>query len=196
MSGFWIVALLCLWAFAVVLGLLVLGLLRRIAPILERAEAMASSTAASPGLPPGSALPPFEVVSGDGRKLKSSDLVGSPFVLLFVSSGCAPCKRLGEEMRRANEGSLVVDVVVVADQSDAGIDFPEWEYATLAYQSEGQVSRALGSSATPHAFAIGSSGVVVAAGFPNTLNQLKALANQAREGGDVPTTHVKEVVSA
>jgi hypothetical protein len=194
-SAFWIAALVSLWLIVAILALLVLGLLRRIAPILERAEAIISSEPAPPGLSPGSLMPPFEVTTVDSRRIAASDLIGKPFVLLFVSSGCAPCARLAEQIGEAGDPDLGFDLLVVADDSDAGVEFGEWGSARVAYQVDHEVSHAFETSATPHAFVISGSGTVVAAGYPSTLAQLQALANRSEKGGDEATTDVKEAMS-
>jgi thiol-disulfide isomerase/thioredoxin len=184
MSELWIAALLSLWLIVALLAFLVLGLLRRIAPILERAEAALSPPTAPPGLPVGSSTPPFELMTADGRSLPSANLLGRPFVLLFVSSGCAPCRLLAERVREVGL-DLLAELIVVADETEVGADVGDWPSATLAYQRDHEVSHAFATSATPHAFAINRSGTIVAAGFPNTLDRLQTLAGQAQEGGDL-----------
>jgi thiol-disulfide isomerase/thioredoxin len=183
MSGFWIAAFLVLASFVAIQGLLVLGLLRRFAPVLERAEgALGSASGGHGGLSPGAKAPPFELRSANGGKLTSSQLAGRPYVLLFVRSGCAPCKRLAEEIRVSGEDPASgVELVVVANDAAGGMGFLDGPRTVILHQADDDVSRAFATTATPHAFAIDSSETVVATGYPNTLKQLQALAREARK---------------
>jgi AhpC/TSA family len=183
-SGLWIAALVSLWLIVAVLALLVLGLLRRIAPILERTEAAVHSPTSAPGLPPGNSLPAFDLTTADGKTMAAASLLGQPFVLFLVRSGCAPCRKLAEDVREA-DFELPVELLVVADDGDGEADIGEWPSpATLVYQRDHEVSRALATFATPHAFAVDAYGTIVATGFPDTLDRLQVLARKALEGGD------------
>lgn len=197
MSGAWIAAFLALWAVVLLLGLLVLGLLRRIGPVLERAEFVASS-AVGPGigLPLGTTVPDFELSLANGEAISAADLRGRPYVLLFVSSGCAPCRGLAAEIRTREGPAPLADLIVVAAESDADAALTDAPYATLAFQSGRAVSDAFGTSATPHAFAVDTSGTVVASSFPNTLDHLEALAREASRGGDRQTSDARDAVVA
>jgi AhpC/TSA family len=195
MSGVWMVAFFGLSCLVLVEAALVLGLLRRTAPILERSEAVLRSAPGSGGLLPGSQVPSFELDSVDDGKLTAMDLSGRPYVLLFVSSGCAPCRRLAEELRASRDGPTPgVEVVVVFNGAGSGTEAEDWPGVTLAYQSDGEVARAFGTTATPHAFAISRSETVVATGHPNTLERLRELADRALTAGD-ERTHDKNYLT-
>ncbi|WP_273845797.1 hypothetical protein [Rubrobacter calidifluminis] len=72
MSWPWEAAIVVLWVVVLVLCVMVLGMLRRIAPVLARAEKIIElQQTLSPGiggLEPGSEVTPFEVVA-DGDKV-------------------------------------------------------------------------------------------------------------------------------
>jgi hypothetical protein len=183
-NGFWIAVVVVLWFLVALLAFLVLGLLRRIAPVLERAEGVIASSVVPPGIGVGTKLPRFELRTSNGEAVTASEFVGEPFVLLFVSSGCAPCRGLIDDLSGVDTSVLAAELVIVIDQSDVCEIDPLGPKVVVAYQKDHSVSDAFGTSATPHAFAIDRAGRVAAVGFPNTLDQLVALTQQSRGGGD------------
>lgn len=183
MSGPWIAVVVVLWVVVVVLGVVVLGLLRRVGDVLAAVEARLQQPVASVsnGLPVGARVPRFEAVTESGETVSSGRLgVGGVYVLL--RSGCGPCDGLVGELAGLADPLAGVRLVLVGDdtveQRDrlAGVD------AVRVYQREGQVSRAFACTAVPYAFAVdgdgdGDGGVVVAAGAADRLSQLRALAD-------------------
>jgi hypothetical protein len=196
-NSFWIAALLVLWLVTGVLAALVLGLLRRIAPILERAETMASSAVTPPpGLSPGTTVPSFELTKVGGGTVTSAGLLGTGFVMLFVSSGCRPCRKLAEEIRRGDPSGLAVELIVVADESDVDAELGQWPSATLTFQRGQRVSSAFRTSATPHGFAIDSAGTVLATAFPSSLETLRFLADRVGFRRDASRQAARSAVPA
>lgn len=98
MSGMWVAVIVTLWV--VVLGLVVVvtGVLRRIAVVLERQPA----TSVAPGMPsgpaPGSRLPDLLVAEKGGRALGLSQVPG-PFVMAILTSTCSPCLTVADWVR-------------------------------------------------------------------------------------------------
>jgi AhpC/TSA family len=194
MSAFWMAAVIAVWLVVALLALVVLGLLRQIAPILERADAVLAGQPTHPGLPVGSPIPTFALTAADGSTLTDTSLVGTPFTLLFVSSGCEPCRRLAAALRE-DDVDLPVELIVVADELDLLSQLGEWPTATLTSQSAHQVSEAFRTGATPHAFAIDRGGTIAAAGFPNTAQRLMSLIEPTLEGGDAQVATPRTAVS-
>lgn len=88
------VAVVGLWVTVLVTLLLVLGLARRILPILEQAEKglrdRNAPVGAGTGLAPGPVVPDFELARSDGSAVRLSQLVDTPGVFVFVDAHCDP----------------------------------------------------------------------------------------------------------
>jgi thiol-disulfide isomerase/thioredoxin len=187
MSAAWIAAYGVLAAGLVTLALLFVGLLRRVAYVLEQAEGHLSAvaeagaaTSGAGGLAPGSPVPAALATRADGGPFSTTDLHGRESIVLFLTSTCAPCKALARELRRKGrrqlEGVRLVAVVRDELERDAlGLDGVE-----IVYQPDFALARAFETSASPHAFAVDPNGTVVARSTPNTVSRLQELADAAR----------------
>lgn len=184
MSSGWIAAFVALWVIVLVLGLALLGVLRRIGNVLERAEAGLSGALRPPGLEPGSPVPAFEGIDDDGATFGPVDLYGRRSLLVFLSADCPPCRLLADELRKVGADHLGAEAIVVVDDSPPGREFAAGLPLRVVYQQARGISAAFQSTATPHAFAIDERGVVVDADAPNTLAVLALLAGQLQKGGD------------
>jgi hypothetical protein len=176
----WIVAYGVLAAVVLVVAVLMLGVLRRVVPLLENVEA-GSQAMLPAGLPLGSRVPEFVALAPDGSPFDESDLGDDPAVLLFIGAGCPPCEALAAEVR-AHERRFPARVVAIAVDTEANRDFLSGLPLEVAYH-DGSVTRAFETSAMPHAFAI-SGGAVMRAAVPHTVADLGALALAALKGGD------------
>ena len=181
MTGPWIVAFLALWAVVLVLAVLVLGLLRRIGPVLERAERairMSDALAHVDGLPPGATVPGFEVVDPGGRRLAFVDAGPGDRVVLFVDADCPACSGLADALA-AEPGIAQQPIVVVSGKAT-----PVGHYARLAAaglpvfgQPDGAASAAFQQQAFPYAVALSATRTVVAALIPGSPADLMKLAD-------------------
>jgi hypothetical protein len=185
MSGPWIAAWLALSTLVVITTFLVLGLLRRVSPLLEQAESALRSAGSGPGplqgLPIGTELPQFEARDVRGSVITDADLAGTPAVVLFIDPGCGPCERLMAELRSGWAGEQGARLwVVTGNGHERELDLSG--KATVLLQSDERVSRAFQTSITPHAFAIGIDGTIVNRDIPDSTDALVKLARQAREG--------------
>jgi hypothetical protein len=186
MSGPWIAAFLALSTLVVIMALLVLGLLRRVSPLLEQAESALRNAGSVPGplqgLPIGAELPQFEARDIRGSVVTEADFAGTPAVVLFIDPGCRPCERLVAELRRGWEVQQGARLwVITGDGHESDLDLPG--QATVLVQSDDRISRAFQTSITPHAFAIGVNGTIVNRDIPDSTDALVKLARQALEGG-------------
>jgi hypothetical protein len=123
MSWPWIVAFIALWVIVLVLAVIVLGMMRRMAPLLDRVERLASRQNLSPdhaGLPVGSEVPSFEVSDAAGKRLRFAQELPMPAVFLFLESGCPPCEDLVEELMKRAEYLRDAPIYVIPKDSDAG----------------------------------------------------------------------------
>lgn len=168
-----------------ILTLLVIGLLRRATPVLERAErllAAGGSAGALEGLPVGALVDSFVVDAAD-RQVPSTDVLTSPLsTVLFLSTHCEPCQRLSAEMAGRHWDNPSAPLVVVQSVDRGSDPLPVVADAVMYTQGESQpVSAAFGTNISPHAFVVESNGTVVAKVVPESLTQLWQVAAQAAD---------------
>lgn len=183
MSGPWVAAFAALWLVTLLNTAVVLGGLRRIANVLERAEARLPGEGPAFGAAVGSAIDPFDLVDEGGRELGWAELVREPTIFLFMSKHCAACDGLAEHLAGSREQVDGVPLVVVVD--DGAEARPEGLPPDLSvlYQRDGAATRALDNRATPQAYVLDPSGVVLGRRVPATLDDLRDLAWFQRNGG-------------
>lgn len=181
MNGPWIAAFIAVSLVALFNGAVTVGLLRRIGSVLERAEAiLQTSVSTGPGgLPAGSAIPEFEAHRADGSAVGRSEIRHSTIV--FMSSGCQPCKRLAADLREhwLSLSSVTSLVVVLNDPSEADeLDLPG--DTPIIYQRERRMAAAFRSSATPHVFVTDGT-QIIGNGTPNSIAGVFALIPARKE---------------
>lgn len=186
MTAPWIAALVVLWILVLSLAIVCLGLLRRIAPVLERAE---TSLAGFPielqpgGLEAGSSLPTFSARTLDGVAFTDEEMRGHESIAIFFESGCPACRALEAELRAADVAALGLPIYVVVRESEETAAFAALKVDVIV-DEDNSVKRAFRSNVAPHAFAISADGVVTASGTPNTFDGLRLLAHELRQGGE------------
>ena len=90
-----------LWLTVFVVAYLVLGMLRRMLPVLTEAEGIladARRRARTGGLDVGARIPDFEVMTVSGERLSRSDLIGPRTILLFLGPRCPACERFTQDL--------------------------------------------------------------------------------------------------
>jgi thiol-disulfide isomerase/thioredoxin len=182
LSTAWVVAYFVLAGAVVTLALLVLGSMRRIAFVLERAESrLSAGTSVSPGgLAPGAPVPAAAALRADGSPFDTGELAGRRTIVLFLSSSCAPCKGLARELEREKElDTLPAELVVVVPDAEAA-ETLGLERIPVVFQPDHALARAFDTTTTPHGFLVDASKTVVASATPNTLRDLRRLAGQHR----------------
>jgi hypothetical protein len=171
----WEITVVILCVAVAALSIIVLGLLRQVTPVLERAAATAGGQ--SPliiGPTTGNPLPDFTAAGADGL-MTGTQLRGSPAVLLFLTQGCGPCQDLAHQMRNADLGPLADQLVIITGPDDAqALGIPA--HLMVLTERDRQVSDALSVNGTPFAIAVDPDGIVKAARVPNTIAQLEDLA--------------------
>lgn len=193
----WIVAFVTLSG-AVLLGLLLVGLLRRVSGVLEQAEAVIRLSAHSleaGGLPDGSAVPDFIARGPGGEVIGAATLLAEPAIVVFLASDCEPCHRLIADLGSRDSRSLGVELILVVGEGDTSFDIAGLGDLTVVFQREREVALAFNTTATPHAFAVGSDRRVVSSGTPNSFGQLEQLALRLTEG-DVHQSTESHIVHA
>lgn len=176
MPAAWAITVVVLCVAVVALAVVMLGLVRQITPVLERA----AEGAAAPdhhrmfGPAIGTTLPYF-TAQGDGGEVTAEQLRGHPVVLLFLTKGCGPCKDLAEEMSRVGLDGLASNLVIVTSPGgpqELGIPAG----LRILTEQDKEVSGPLSVVGTPFAIAVDPEGIVRAATVPNTMGQLQELA--------------------
>lgn len=178
MTGPWIAAIISLWLLVLLIGLGVIGLVRRMIGVLERVEELVSQQ--PPGAPPLTEIPPFEVVDEAGRRVSSVDLIGGVTIVLFMESRCKPCRALATSLRESGGTVDGLPILVVADEVDLGrrIGLPP---EMPIFRQEGRsVAKLFMSTATPHAFVVDDAGVVLDRAVPRSAADLTMLADRQR----------------
>jgi peroxiredoxin len=182
----WIAAFCALTAIVVLLALIVLGTLRRLAPLFERAEASlaAAAASASPGaLPTGAKVPPFAAASVDGANFTEFDLRRTRTVLLFLGASCPACERLVQGLENGDAPELDARLMAVSPNADEASRLARSMQVTVVVDNDRSVARAFESEIVPHAFVI-EDGRVLASGRPNGWDEVEALLEDAEKGGD------------
>lgn len=184
MSTGWMVLVVVLWIVVLVVAVVVVGVLRRVTPILERLgdESSLPPRLAPLGLLPGSELPAFTARTLNNKRFTAEDLRGIESIVLFLDGSCPACRMLEDDMHRSGIAKVSSHLFVVVGDESETLNLTGLE-ATILVQSENAVSRTFASNATPNAFAISADGLVVANETPNTVEGLRRLAEQLKEGG-------------
>lgn len=186
MTAPWIVAFVALWVLVIALGLLVLGTMRRLVPLLERSQEVISSSArrlAIGGLPPGTSVPPFTAQGITGATFVDTDLRGSTAIVLFLGSGCMACERLVDDLEHGRVPDLGARLVVVSDDRAEALRLGESAEVTVLVDENRTLARLFESAAAPHAFILDEHGTVLANGTPDEWEGLRHLFVTAK-GGD------------
>lgn len=180
MPAAWIALVVSLWLLVILLGIVVLGLIRRV----DQLEATpVGRRAGDVGRGHGPALrrrPPivdgYEVLGVERRSR----------VVLFLSSTCGACDKLSAELLElgadpVEAGALdQLGFVVVADD-EMKETFSESPWSVVS-QTDGKLSRAWNIPGTPYAVAIDAEGLVQGSGFVATLAQVNDVASSLGSG--------------
>lgn len=175
--------MLLMWVVVLFQLALTFGLLRRVAPVLERAEAShhRGDLASVGGLQPGEIVPDFPIIDSD-RTADASfrALAPKPSIVLLIGSGCPPCLSLAEDLIR-NESTVgrLDFCVVVQGQADVFLALRRAGIQTVS--QDGSASEAFQQRVFPQAFALDGSYAVVASAVPQSVNDIYALARSVAE---------------
>jgi len=185
MSQPWIAAYAALWAALLVTLLVLLGLMRRVGGVLERAEHIlaSGSTTIQRGLLAGSVVSSFEVHDEFGQRIRLPDALESRTILLFLEGGCGPCRDLVQDLDRFGgwiDGLRLI--VLLKDSEDDRAMQPKGIEAF--YDRDGSAWRAFGNVATPQAYVVDPDGRVLNVSIPNELEHLRLLARATNQGGE------------
>jgi hypothetical protein len=179
MSAAWVALVVTLWLVVALLVVLVLGLIRRVGQ-LESAGSAGDRTGPA-GTGPVSGSPP-PIVRGYEHLATVSDDAAAR-VVLFLSSSCMTCRRLGGELTLAladddPRGLFFTDIelVLVTDPEGASA-LAEVGASQLVTDSDGELRRNWSIPGTPFAVVIDETGVIRASGFTSTLARLRGVVD-------------------
>lgn len=187
MTAPWIAAFIALWLFVVLLALLVLGTLRRLAPLIEEAGTALSWAAKSGrggGIPVGREVPSFTVATLEGDVLSDRDLSRTPSILLFIGHSCRACERLVTDLEAGSTPDLGAQLVVATEDSQFARSIPPRPDIAVVADGSRTLARVFENDRTPQAFVIGEDGRVIQSGSPNDWDGLRNLIENAMKGGD------------
>ena len=188
MSTAWVIAFVVLAAAVIVNLVVVVGLLRRIAPVLEGAERELAQSVGALDVPGGVPLlgraSPFHVYTHDGLRISSDELLSETTILLFMEAGCQPCRELISQLHPNGEGLDEIPLVIVIPDADAYENLKlDGAHVRIVLQPDRAASRAFQTEATPSAFVVYPGGVVLDRLVPRSWADLQLLARRQR-GGD------------
>jgi hypothetical protein len=168
----WIILVALLWLVVIVLTLMLLGLNQRLV-ILESSSSAASGTQnLLSGAPTAGALLPHHE-----QLLRPADSRGRS-VLLFLNSGCEPCRAIAEELATVGEArSRILDAqdeVVVVTDAEGAASFDQLGRIVIDEQHE--FMRALGINATPAGLSVDRNGIVCATTLLASADDVRRLA--------------------
>jgi hypothetical protein len=192
LSASWALLVVSLWFVVVVLAVLVLGLIRRVGPMLT--EARSPHDAREPqGLPLGAVVPFFQARDIVGRIMGRDDLIATGGLFLFLSPGCPPCDALLRDFKRSFE-PMASQLYLILDRASAPESWIDVPGERVLYEIDHSMTKAFRNTAAPHAFAVTRDGRVVERGVVNTTRELQEMAQRLTSANEVRTTHVADSV--
>jgi hypothetical protein len=175
-SAPWIAAYAVLWLTVLVLTFTVLGIVRRIGGVLEGLEQRLSA-AAEFGAAVNSRISLFQLADADGHAVGFEELVREPTLLLVLSNHCSACTALVEQLEGVDSSVGGIPFAAVTN-ADPEVPYP----ATLPvlYDPNGAATKALDNRATPQAYVLDPSGLVLDRKVPGSLRDLEGMAREQR----------------
>jgi hypothetical protein len=168
----------------IALGVLVIGLLRRIAPVLDRLEASRGeeSSHVREGLDAGGRIGEFEAVTATGQHVVRDLITTSAgrSVVAFIEPGCGHCENIMTELIETPwPGDLLPVYLVLSDSEESRQRRLEASGGTVFYQRDNAVGDAFRTNITPVAFVLEGDGIVSTKLIPQHAEELVAVARSA-----------------
>jgi methylamine dehydrogenase accessory protein MauD len=183
MGTWWDGLLVVLWAFMVLEGLLLFGILRQFGVLYRRLDELRSTNTspfATQGVAPGTPAPAFTLPRLGGDDLSLSDYQGRPVLLAFLSPGCGPCEKLLPHIDAlVDRPDLSPLQVLLVSQGSREVNRHYVDQhnirSPLLLQEGREVLEAYLVQGTPFVFGIDANGVVRQRGVANGREQLESL---------------------
>jgi hypothetical protein len=186
----WIATVAALWVVVVILAFAVLGGLRRATTIFESFEA--SGVEPQFGAPVMSAVEPFELFDRDGKLQTWLDFVEGATILLFTSPRCPACTQLVRHLEGVGRYVDDVPLTVVMNDTPEGraVEFPPELH--VLYQRDAVATKSFNNRATPQAYVVDGTGIVLDRRVPSSLDDLREMAQFQRTSGRSETPVAEE----
>ncbi len=192
MSSVWIAAFAALALVSLTTAIVVLGLLRRAVAVLDQAQS--GSDAAGKGVPPGTTLVPFGLRDDEGAAVSSTELIERwPTIFLLLEEWCDPCVALARELAM-NEVAETLDgvlLVAVVGKAHERRRLPLPASMRIFYPVDDGVVEAFRWRASPLAFFVDETGLVLDRIVPNVVGQLQVLARRHAGAARKPSADVR-----
>jgi hypothetical protein len=192
-SAPWIAAYAVLWLAVLVVAFTMLGIVRRIGGVLEGLERRVAGVAPDFGAAVNSTVSPFDLVDAEGRRVAFDELVAEPTLVLVMSNHCAACTTLAEQLDGVGAAIGGVPLVLVTNAE------PETPYPAglrVLYERDGEATTALDNRATPQAYVLDPTGLVLDRRVPGSPAHLEEMAREQRrraENGAGAATDVQSI---
>jgi hypothetical protein len=169
-----------LWILSLFTLLLAVGIYGEVRKLEHRGSSIESK------LPVGSRAPTFAAVdAGSGQIIRSADLKGREYLLLFVSPSCGMCARLIAEVRQ--HGTEFLLVICRGSKGQCGVYGQELPAdVRLLLDPEGQVADRYGTLSVPTAVAVNAANRIQGYVSPSKYSDLVSLRKRQAEPGVVP----------
>jgi hypothetical protein len=182
----WAIVIVVQWLAIAALIIVVLGVLRQMSSLPERAAAGTVTRIQSSAAEIGTRLPIFTNAADDGVTESAELPGGRPAVMLFLSAGCAPCLNLVAEIASTDlpgelSGSLIA---VMAPGSESVVRLPAGVHVLTVPDAD--CAQVFGIPGRPFAMAVNADGVITARQPVNTVAQLTDIATFAWSLDRVP----------
>jgi hypothetical protein len=175
-SAPWIAAFAVLWLTVLVLVFVVSGIVRRFGGVLEAVEQRLSAPMEF-GAAVNSRISPFQVADAAGHAVVFEQLVREPTLLLVLSNHCSACTALVEQLDGAGQSVGGMPFVVV---TNAEPEAPYPPALPVLFDPNGAATKALDNRATPQAYVLDPTGLVLARNVPKSLRDLEEMAREQR----------------
>jgi methylamine dehydrogenase accessory protein MauD len=199
METFMLISNIALWATALTLGFLLLGVLRAYGVLNWKLEQLEATTPSRrDGLRLGRKAPDFTLPSAAGGDQSLRDFRGRKVLLVFTQSGCGPCRAIAPELRRVHDQGEY-QVVVVNNgapeetrrwAADVGAPFPVLAQERFSLSKQYQVF------ATPFAFVLDEKGAITSKGIAGSAQHLgyvlAGAGNTAKHDARDSESHIAE----
>ena len=184
MSGVWIAVVVCLWVVVVTLAVVVAGLLRRVAVVLEAQPVAGEPSGVRSGPVIGDRLPSLFVGEPGGRAVALSEVPG-PFVLAVLTSTCSPCLVVADWLRDHREqvvrsGRRLVVLTNAGGRERLALE----DVLTVMTDDRGDVIAALQLRGTPYVIEVDADGAVARSSVLGGPDRLASILEADHAGHD------------
>ncbi|MFG1731804.1 methylamine dehydrogenase [Paenibacillus sp. 843] len=177
MNTFFWISYTMLWILVVPLVILNLVLFRQLGiMVMGTARGVNQS-----GIPVGNKIPGASTTTLQGAEWSTSELIGTPSLMLFGSPTCKECADILPDFRRIARMNNVKPILLLFSSVDLASDYVR----KIAYDGEvlivsSEFANHLDVQVTPYAYAVDMKGVIRHKGLVNSREQLEAYAKASR----------------